>query len=56
VGSAPLRPSAAAVASKYAHTPQGVLELRFRFFSESVNGPEGRRDVAAYAGNEWSRK
>ena len=29
-----------AVASKYAHTPQGVYELRF-FFSESVNGPEG---------------
>ena len=29
-----------AVASKYAHTPQGVFELRF-FFSESVNGPEG---------------
>ncbi len=29
-----------AVASKYAHTPQGVLELR-AFFSESVNGPEG---------------
>jgi RNA polymerase sigma-54 factor len=29
-----------AVASKYAHTPQGVLELR-SFFSESVNGPEG---------------
>src|SRR5215469_1435973 len=29
-----------AVANKYAHTPQGVFELRF-FFSESVNGPEG---------------
>jgi RNA polymerase sigma-54 factor len=29
-----------AVSSKYAHTPQGVYELRF-FFSESVNGPEG---------------
>ncbi len=29
-----------AVANKYAHTPQGVLELR-SFFSESVNGPEG---------------
>jgi RNA polymerase sigma-54 factor len=29
-----------AVSSKYAHTPQGVLELR-SFFSESVNGPEG---------------
>ncbi|MBZ5701209.1 MAG: RNA polymerase factor sigma-54 [Acidobacteriia bacterium] len=29
-----------AVASKYAHTSQGVIELR-SFFSESVNGPEG---------------
>src|SRR5207253_4654662 len=29
-----------AVSSKYAHTPQGVIELR-SFFSESVNGPEG---------------
>ena len=29
-----------AVANKYAHTPQGVLELRC-FFSESVNGPQG---------------
>jgi RNA polymerase sigma-54 factor len=29
-----------AVASKYAHTPQGVFELRY-FFSESVNGPLG---------------
>jgi len=29
-----------AVANKYAHTPQGVLELRF-FFSEAVNGPQG---------------
>jgi RNA polymerase sigma-54 factor len=29
-----------AVASKYAHTPQGVFELRY-FFSECVNGPEG---------------
>ncbi|MGH9773720.1 MAG: RNA polymerase factor sigma-54 [Candidatus Acidiferrales bacterium] len=29
-----------AVANKYAHTPQGVLELR-SFFSESVNGPQG---------------
>jgi RNA polymerase sigma-54 factor len=29
-----------AVASKYAHMPQGVLELR-SFFSEAVNGPEG---------------
>jgi RNA polymerase sigma-54 factor len=29
-----------AVANKYAHTPQGVLELRF-FFSAGSNGPEG---------------
>jgi RNA polymerase sigma-54 factor len=29
-----------AVANKYAHTPQGVFELRY-FFSESVNGPQG---------------
>ena len=29
-----------AVANKYVHTPQGVLELRY-FFSESVNGPQG---------------
>ena len=29
-----------AVAGKYAHTPQGVFELRY-FFSESVQGPEG---------------
>jgi RNA polymerase sigma-54 factor len=29
-----------AVANKYAHTPQGVIELR-RFFSEGANGPEG---------------
>jgi RNA polymerase sigma-54 factor len=29
-----------AVANKYAHTPQGVLELRF-FFSEGSHGPEG---------------
>jgi RNA polymerase sigma-54 factor len=29
-----------AVANKYAHTPQGVYELRF-FFSEAVNGPSG---------------
>jgi RNA polymerase sigma-54 factor len=29
-----------AVANKYAHTPQGVLELR-SFFSEGANGPEG---------------
>ena len=29
-----------AVANKYAHTPQGVLELR-SFFSEGSNGPEG---------------
>ncbi len=29
-----------AVANKYAHTPQGVIELR-AFFSEGSNGPEG---------------
>ncbi len=29
-----------AVANKYAHTPQGVYELRF-FFSEAVQGPAG---------------
>ena len=29
-----------AVASKYAHTPQGVFELRY-FFSEAVQGPSG---------------
>ncbi len=29
-----------AVAHKYAHTPQGVFELRY-FFSESVQGPSG---------------
>jgi RNA polymerase sigma-54 factor len=30
-----------AVANKYAHTPQGVIELR-RFFSEAVSGPAGQ--------------
>ena len=29
-----------AVASKYAHTPQGVFELRY-FFSEAVQGAAG---------------
>jgi RNA polymerase sigma-54 factor len=29
-----------AVSSKYAHTPQGVYELRY-FFSEAVQGPSG---------------
>jgi RNA polymerase sigma-54 factor len=29
-----------AVANKYAHTPQGVYELRY-FFSEAVKGPSG---------------
>jgi RNA polymerase sigma-54 factor len=29
-----------AVAHKYAHTPQGVYELRY-FFSEAVSGPMG---------------
>jgi RNA polymerase sigma-54 factor len=28
------------VAGKYAHTPQGVFELRY-FFSEAVQGPAG---------------
>ncbi len=28
------------MAGRSAHTPQGVLELRF-FFSEGSNGPEG---------------
>jgi len=37
-----------AVASKYAHTSQGVLELR-SFFSESVKRAGRRRDVAAHA-------
>ncbi len=37
-----------AVANKYAHTPQGVLELRF-FFSEGSNGPEGAGYTAAGA-------
>jgi RNA polymerase sigma-54 factor len=31
-----------AVANKFAHTPQGVHELRF-FFSEAVNGPNGHK-------------
>ena len=35
-----------AVASKYAHTPQGVFELRY-FFSEAVQGPQRQRDAAA---------
>jgi RNA polymerase sigma-54 factor len=29
-----------AVSHKYAHTPQGVFELRY-FFSEAVQGPSG---------------
>src|SRR5260370_8792672 len=29
-----------AVSNKYAHTPQGVFELRY-FFSEAVQGPSG---------------
>jgi RNA polymerase sigma-54 factor len=29
------------VANKYAHTPQGLVELR-SFFSEAVGGPSGR--------------
>ena len=35
-----------AVASKYAHTPQGVFELRY-FFSEAVQGPSGGGNPAA---------
>ena len=35
-----------AVSSKYAHTPQGVFELRY-FFSEAVQGPRRRRHAAA---------
>ena len=35
-----------AVSNKYAHTPQGVFELRY-FFSEAVQGPSRRRDAAA---------
>jgi len=34
-----------AVASKYAHTPQGVFELRY-FFSESVQGLKGQHFAA----------
>ncbi len=37
-----------AVANKYAHTPQGVFELRY-FFSEAVQGPSGQRHAAAAA-------
>ncbi|MDE3105138.1 MAG: RNA polymerase factor sigma-54 [Acidobacteriota bacterium] len=52
-----------AVANKYVHTPQGVLELRF-FFSEGVNGPEGgdlplvvlKRKVKKLIEDEDSRK
>jgi RNA polymerase sigma-54 factor len=51
-----------AVANKYAHTPQGVLELRF-FFSEGANGPEGadtpllvlKRKVKKFIEDEDSR-
>ena len=35
-----------AVSSKYAHTPQGVFELRY-FFSEAVQGPSGGAHTAA---------
>ncbi len=52
-----------AVANKYAHTPQGVFELRF-FFTEGVNGPEGaetpllllKRKVKKMIAEEDSRK
>jgi RNA polymerase sigma-54 factor len=51
-----------AVANKFAHTPQGVFELRF-FFSEAVNGPMGngtsllivKRKVKKYIENENPR-
>ena len=36
-----------AVANKYAHTPQGVFELRY-FFSEAVQGPMGGNYPAAH--------
>ena len=42
-----------AVSSKYAHTPQGVFELRY-FFSEAVQGPSG--GVAAAADPEAPRQ
>jgi RNA polymerase sigma-54 factor len=52
-----------AVANKYAHTPQGVLELR-SFFSEGSNGPEGadtpllvlKRKVRKFIEDEDPRK
>jgi len=51
-----------AVANKFAHTAQGVFELRF-FFSEAVNGPMGngtsllivKRKVKKYIDNEDRR-
>jgi RNA polymerase sigma-54 factor len=51
-----------AVANKFAHTPQGVFELRY-FFSEAVNGPMGngtsllivKRKVKKYIENEDPR-
>jgi len=51
-----------AVANKFAHTPQGVFELRF-FFSEAVNGPMGngtsllivKRKVKKYIEQEDAR-
>src|SRR6266704_535315 len=51
-----------AVANKFAHTAQGVFELRF-FFSEAVNGPMGngtsllivKRKVKKYIENEDAR-
>src|SRR5206468_5610268 len=52
-----------AVANKFAHTPQGVFELRY-FFSEAVNGPMGngtsllivKRKVKRFIENEDARK
>src|SRR5207247_10343472 len=51
-----------AVANKFAHTAEGVFELRF-FFSEAVNGPMGngtsllivKRKVKKYIENEDPR-
>jgi RNA polymerase sigma-54 factor len=51
-----------AVANKFAHTPQGVFELRY-FFSEAVNGPMGngtsllivKRKVKKYIDSEDPR-
>ncbi|MBC8166306.1 MAG: RNA polymerase factor sigma-54 [Bryobacteraceae bacterium] len=52
-----------AVSSKYAHTPQGIFELRY-FFSEAVQGPSGnstpllilKRRVKKMIGEEDTRQ